>query len=356
VAALTLAAALASASAGWSAVAVAGHDRLEVSLPADAPISSYSNNGYLLEVEDGRARVTVDVQPLVSQYPFEAPTIASGRAQETAVERLSHALTAGSETRYEAVSRILGWISDNVRYHLDRAADQSPEAVLKRREAYCTGSARLAVSLLEAVGIEAREVAGLLLESPDFGGAEAPPVGFHRWIEVFYPDRGWVFSDPMASHHFVPATYIPLSGARASADLPERLGSVLRSHDLWPIDRYDHAAASISARKNSTRQLAGTVRIRWQPQDALGNEDAEAWLEGEGLRRRLPLTAGNATFTGVEPGLYKVKLWSHGLPVAESELLINDRRRVELRVPECLAGHQSREGVRPCAAPSGDGT
>lgn len=333
-------------------MAVAGQDRLEVSLPVDAPISSYQNNGYRLEVEDGRARVTVDVQPLVSDYPFQAPE----RLPRTAVQRLSRALTAGAESRYDAVSRILGWISDNVRYHLDRQADQSPEAVLERREAYCTGSARLAVSLLDAVGIEAREVAGLLLESPNLGGEAAPPVGFHRWIEVFYPDRGWVFSDPMASHHFVPATYLPLSSPRAPEDLPQRLGPILRSPDLWPIDRYDHAAGTVSARKNSPRQLAGAVRIRWQPQEASAGEDAEAWLEGEGLRRRLRLTAGNATFTGVEPGFYTVKLWNHGLPVAEGELLINDRRRVELRIPECLAGHHSREGVRPCAAPSGDGS
>jgi hypothetical protein len=37
---------------------------------------------------------------------------------------------------------------------------------------------------------------------------------YHRWIEVYYPDRGFVFSDPSASINSVDARYVPF-GKRA---------------------------------------------------------------------------------------------------------------------------------------------
>jgi transglutaminase-like putative cysteine protease len=85
---------------------------------------------------------------------------------------------------------------------------QDAPTVLRRRTAYCTGTARLAVALLTAVGIEAREVPGYVYAS---AGSDDVRPGFHRWIEVRYPDRGWAFSDPLASQHFVPATYLRLA-------------------------------------------------------------------------------------------------------------------------------------------------
>ncbi len=67
------------------------------------------------------------------------------------VERLASSLTAGAETHYEAVSRILGWVSRHLEYELDRSQPQTAEAVLDRRSGYCTGVARLTVALLEKI-------------------------------------------------------------------------------------------------------------------------------------------------------------------------------------------------------------
>ena len=71
---------------------------------------------------------------------------------------------------------------------LDRGAPQDAQSVLARRSAYCTGVARLTVALLDALAIPAREVAGYVVDDLPQGGRS----GFHRWIEVFYDDRGWV--------------------------------------------------------------------------------------------------------------------------------------------------------------------
>lgn len=324
-------------------MAVAGVDRAVVALPSGSPVGSYANNGYRVERIGERARITVVAEALESSTPFTPPSVVAPGP----VARLARAITAGSQDRYEAVSRLLAWVAANVHYQLDRDLDQSPEAVLARRDAYCTGYARLSVALLVAVGIEAREVAGVLLEP--IGGA---PAGFHRWIEVYYPDRGWTFSDPMASHHYVSAAYLPLTSDRAPAELPLSLRIVERQDGLWPVDRYDAASGRISARKNHSRQLGGTVRVELD-----GSADGVALLEGGGLRRRVDVARGAATFTGVDPGTYTLRFLGSGLPPVEARLLVTDRQRLVLRVPECrMPGASNGRETRPCVASRAGGS
>ena len=81
--------------------------------------------------------------------------------------------------------------------------------------AYCVGFAELAVDLLGRIGISARTVQGVLATEPGADGYEAKLGGaFHRWIEVYYPDRGYVFSDPLASVNGVDARYVRILAAR----------------------------------------------------------------------------------------------------------------------------------------------
>jgi len=181
----------------------------------------YDNDGYTLEVRtaaDGSARLEVRVSdgPLESAAPF--PT--RGRRDASilpAPERDSFAgsLAAGSGTEQEAVLRILRGIAAEVRYDPDRLRLQDPAAVFASRRAYCVGFAELAVDLLRRAGIFARTVQGVLRTDPGADRYEASIGGvYHRWIEVFYPDRGYVFSDPMRSVNGVDASYIPF-GKRA---------------------------------------------------------------------------------------------------------------------------------------------
>ena len=56
---------------------------------------------------------------------------------------------------------------------------------------------------------------GILRTPPDAVGYDSRIGGvYHRWIEIYYPDRGYVFSDPSASINGVDARYIPF-GRRA---------------------------------------------------------------------------------------------------------------------------------------------
>ncbi len=176
----------------------------------------YDNDGYSLAVFPGpegslELRVRVSDSPLQSLAPF--PTaIPSDAALPAAPERTAFAqrLVAQSQTQVEAVRRVLLGIAAEVTYDPNRLRRQDPASVFAFRRAHCVGFAELAVDLLRRVGISARTVQGILRTDPASENYD-PAIGgaYHRWIEVYYPDRGFVFSDPWSSINGVDARYIP---------------------------------------------------------------------------------------------------------------------------------------------------
>lgn len=279
-------------------VAVEGLDRSRLEPPSGVAVADYVDAGYRLHVRpDGDAEVEVDASPLRSAAPFVLPQ--PGRSGEPpAIERLARDLVTGAATRYDAVSRLLGWVSRSVSYELDRSQPQDAVAVLERRRGYCTGIARLSVALLQAVGIEAREVAGWVVD-PGRGTTS----GYHRWIEVYYQDRGWAFSDPLASHNFVPANYLRL--ASDQVDAAAITGGLLLQRDdrLAPVDVYGEVAPGVRVRRNSARQRLGSLRVV-----APVGRPGTAVLEGGGMRRSAELRAGENTFLGLEAGTYMLRV------------------------------------------------
>ncbi len=281
---------------------VRGGDEATMLVPAGVQVDSYENSGYRLEFADSVAHIEVEVSPLESRQGFDERTLAPASSPEA---RLARAVAAGAKTRYEAVSRILGWIAANVRYELDRTQAQDARSVIERRSAYCTGSARLAVVLLDALAIPAREVAGYVVE--DIAGG--PGSGFHRWIEVFYDDRGWVFSDPLASQHFVAATYLRLASSTVESDLPGPALLLARDNQLEEIDLLAQAPAGlVLARPNGSARRSAALRllVRALP-------EAEATLIGPGRHRlESELRGGRATFLGLAPATYEVQIRDQG--------------------------------------------
>lgn len=313
----TALAALLAATLAWSSssvagpveptgVAIAGKDAARVQLLGELPLRNYSNLGYHLTVDgageaDRTARIDVELTPLGSSAAFHLPPLRGSEPDR--FEVLAHAVTAGAGNHYDAVSRILAWVSRHVRYELDRAQPQSAEAVLTRRSGYCTGIARVTVALLQAVGVEAREVPGVVVAaSPDSSY-------FHRWVEIYYPQQGWAFSDPLASHHHVPATYLPLAHEQVSSatftGTTRRPPVVLQQRDdrRQEIDVYHGTAPGIAARRNSDRQRAATLLV-----NVAEVPDAMVELVGGGVRRQLQLQHGRGTFVGLAPGRYRLEV------------------------------------------------
>lgn len=307
---------------------LSGTDRVVARAPAGAVIESYRNQGYRLRVaEDGRVEVEVDLSPLESHARFELPRRTD---QPAGIEALSRSLVSGSRTQYTAASRILGWVGRNIRYQLDREASQDARSVLVRRTGYCTGISRLTVAMLSSVGIEAREVSGYVV-----GETPGAPMGYHRWIEIHLDDKGWVFSDPTSSHHFVPATYVRLASETLDLTRSHRSTLLHREQQTFPIDIYPLASDPILARRNSVRQRAASISF-----EVDGARTGRAWLSGNDELHTLDMTRGRGAFVGLPTGRYDL-------------IVVTDRGQRFRRIVEFKNPVNMRLELRPRAGAGG---
>ena len=252
-----------------AAAAAAGADEVAVYLASGASagiFDQYDNDGYSLGVSprpDGSVELRVQVSggPLESRAPF--PTGASrDPALPVSPERdaWAIALVGDARTQALAVERILAGIASTVRYDADRGRKQDPASVFASRRAHCVGFAELAVDLLRRVGIGARTVQGVLRAKPGTEGYDSRIGGlYHRWIEIYYADRGFVFSDPSSSINGVDARYIPF-GSR-TLERP-RGADADRARDLGPVGLPAPEAAGCDSAGASGRGQPLAVALR----------------------------------------------------------------------------------------------
>ncbi len=310
---------LAASAAFAGGRVVAGRDLTRLLPPSGAVVEPYRNLGYEVRFVDGAVEIEVDLSPLQRRVPFELPKRDGG----SRLERVAREVVTGSSDLYDAASRILSWVAVNIRYDLDRGRSQEPAQVMARRSAYCTGTAKLTVALLAAVGIEAREVPGYLVEDHPAG----PRAGFHRWVEVHFPGHGWVFSDPHASFHFVPATYVRLAEERL-ADAPG-VGRLLeRRNEIDEIDLAPAAPSRVRARPNDATRHSAALVVRLE---ATGSGDA--LLVGEGVQRAVRIADGRGSFLGLAPGRYELRVTSEGRLAAHKALVFRAPVLAELLIP-----------------------
>ncbi|MEX0878571.1 MAG: transglutaminase-like domain-containing protein [Thermoanaerobaculia bacterium] len=214
----------AALAAAFLAAAAAGADEIAVyrASGSDAGLfDQYDNDGYSLAVAPGRdgnleLRVRVSGGPLESRAPFPTEAARDGALPPSAErDAFARALAGDAATQAAAVERILAGVASAIRYDADRTRRQDPGSVFATRRAHCVGYSELAVDLLRRAGIAARTVQGILRMKPLAEGWDARIGGvYHRWIEIYYPDRGFVFSDPSSSINSVDARYVPF-GKRA---------------------------------------------------------------------------------------------------------------------------------------------
>jgi transglutaminase-like putative cysteine protease len=104
-------------------------------------------------------------------------------------------------TEFDAVQRILTWVVDNMRYVTPPKQFDALYA-FENGKGNCQSYSHLTAALMRAVGIPVRIVNGVTLKQPytvktsegDFTFKMGQ--GRHSWIEVYFPDLGWVPFDP----------------------------------------------------------------------------------------------------------------------------------------------------------------
>ncbi len=118
------------------------------------------------------------------------------------IHALSDSLTAGLETRYDRVVAVRDWFHREFGYTLELPATRDRAGLdpflFERREGHCEYFSTAMAILLRMQGIPTRNVNGFL-------GGQWSDVGdylvvtqneAHSWVEVWFPEYGWVTFDP----------------------------------------------------------------------------------------------------------------------------------------------------------------
>jgi hypothetical protein len=137
------------------------------------------------------------------QVPSEHPQIVM-RARQ---------LMSSATTQFDAVQQILSWIVDRMTY-VQRPRSYDALYSLRTGRGNCQNYSHLAATLMRSVGIPVRIVNGVTLKQPYHvkikGGTLTMRMaqGRHSWIEVYFPDLGWVPFDPQQTQLFVSNRFI----------------------------------------------------------------------------------------------------------------------------------------------------
>jgi len=139
-----------------------------------------------------------DYPSWLSDTYFELPSSTPDRVAD-----LTANITNGTETRYDAAQAIEQWLESNKEYSLtvQRPTGNIADAFLfEMNEGYCVYYATTMVTMLRSQGIPARYVVGYTSGqrvAEDTWVVRG--VDSHAWVEVYFPDYGWIKFDPTPS-------------------------------------------------------------------------------------------------------------------------------------------------------------
>lgn len=129
------------------------------------------------------------------------------------IRSLAADLTKDVKTEFDAVQRVISWVVDHVRY-VSPPAQYDAMYSLQSGKGNCQNYSHLSAALLRSVGIPVRIINGVTLDraydvSWDRGVMTFKMgKGRHSWIEVWFPDLGWVPFDPQSTVLFVSNRFI----------------------------------------------------------------------------------------------------------------------------------------------------
>lgn len=186
-------------------------------------LPNYSNRSFSQKViskdeYSTRLLIEVKMEPLGSSAPFPISNLAANmrefvkpenmiQSDNPAMVQKARQLTAGASTVADAVEAISNFVHDHITYTIP--VPQDALAVFNSGKGSCQGYTRLTIAMCRAAGIPARYAHGYLVPGEDWGarverfGVKTNGGGFHAWLEVYYPDAGWAFTDGEYTKNYV---------------------------------------------------------------------------------------------------------------------------------------------------------
>ncbi|MCX5853154.1 MAG: transglutaminase-like domain-containing protein, partial [Deltaproteobacteria bacterium] len=162
-----------------------------------------------LATQDPFPLVKIDQEMVDYLKPTEQVQSDNPRIRELATQ-----LTSGVKTEFDAVQRVVSWVVDHVRYVTPPVRYDAIYS-LESGKGNCQNYSHLSAALLRAVGIPVRIVNGVTLNQPfdiamDKWGVLTLKMGHgrHSWIEIWFPQLGWVPLDPQNTMLFVSNRFV----------------------------------------------------------------------------------------------------------------------------------------------------
>ncbi|HWZ43448.1 MAG TPA: DUF3488 and transglutaminase-like domain-containing protein [Candidatus Saccharimonadales bacterium] len=233
-----------------------------------------ATDGAVYNAEEGRAiglyegeadttnPVTLVSNPTSNGYP---PAVASKYLQlpnlDPRIPELARSITARSETNYARARDVEAYLQGSFGYTLELPATEQNDPLahflFERKKGHCEYFASAMAIMMRTLGIPSRLVTG-------FRGAEFNDLNqtyivrgrdAHAWVEVYFPEYGWVTFDPT-----------PGSGDSPAAGGFARLALYLDvAREIWRewIINYDfnHQVRLSTELGNRTNSVQGRVRL-----------------------------------------------------------------------------------------------
>jgi hypothetical protein len=321
-------------------------------------IPDYTNESFVQKVlsQDEfskRVQVTSKMALMKTRVPYPIP---AGRVTGTlqqylmpererqsgdpSIVKLTRELVRGNKYTHEAANAILTWIADNLTFDASITVPSDASSSLKYRKAYCVGYSNLAVAMLRAAGIPSRVAHGYLPPgyewgfSKDYWGVKVNDGGFHAYLEIYYPDTGWVFTDAEHSHHFVDPFHIILrldgmempgvyKGGYLDVD-KATFFTIFQEEDRTvmvdelPLPKQKRLGRRMNERQTSAL-VSGTVNDTAGKPVAKGT--AVLWRDGRGAQ--YPFNDGRYTIAVTNSGKYRIEVKGPGFAKASYEVQID---------------------------------
>jgi hypothetical protein len=181
-------------------------------------ITAYSTLSTTSSVRKVSQKIDFPLKNVPSEY---SPYLKSYEITDISDEIASTAseLAKGEDDAFVVVSKLAGWVEQNVKYDLSTTtadASQKSTWVMENRVGVCDELTSLFISMSRSVGIPARFVSGVSYSNVNL---QNDGWGPHGWAEVYLPEAGWVPVDVTYRElGFVDATHIKL---KTSVDAKE---------------------------------------------------------------------------------------------------------------------------------------
>jgi len=168
---------------------------------------------------EGLASAGTDDPPQLADKYTQLPASTPDR-----IARRTEEITAAASNRYETARTVEQWLRTNREYSLevDKPDGNVADAFLFEMErGYCTYYATTMVVMLRSQGVPARMTVGYTPgEQVDSNQYVLRGYNSHAWVEVYFPERGWVPFDPTPAGPRVEAEQTEFDRARQNGTAP----------------------------------------------------------------------------------------------------------------------------------------